>query len=389
MKKVILFAQMIDEANLKKVLLLLPYYLKKEYLCEATIYVARKSAGVPDVYRGIPIIVAPDFASTIKKDKIWCDLYISFGFGYLTPVFPSELKEINPHCVTCFVTDHAADMSESIKPSLDYRFWHFFHKLVTFPLALERFPKEKRLGKAMFQAFDYYFTETESAYADIKKHRWLHVDVSQKLQILNMGYDDESLIEVDRFLSQSCQRNNVFLFTGIVGGLFKKSEVLLKALPLVKEWKDWSVVLAGPVKPEFQKRFDLLVKKRPELKRRISLLGNVASRDSLFALYRNSKVFFLTSEKESSSYSLVEAALLGDYLISTPVGIAPELTQNGKFGSLVPVGSPKSLAQAFEKVILHGVPPETVSHSTEIARAKFSYENIVNDCSVFQDALTK
>jgi Glycosyltransferase len=387
-KQIILFASIMDRANLNKVLFLLPYYLKKVFDCEAKIYVAKKTKDVPDEWRGIPIIQASNFDQLIQSQHIWCDLYISFGYGKMTPVYPRALKAINPQCVTCYVTDHAPDISPLIKPAFGYRFSYLMKKIVKFPILLERFPKERKLGKQMYRAFDFYFTETESAYKDILKHKWLHVDVSKKLSILDMGYDDESLAPIDECLHMNVPRHNVFLFTGIVGGLFKNSRLVLQVLPLV-HWKDdWSIVMAGPVRPGFQEKFDSLIRRRPDLAKRISLIGNVTSRSALFQLYRSSKVFFLTSDRESSCYSLVEAALLGDYILSTPVGIAPELTQNGVHGSLYPGRNPRALAQFMDNIMIEKVSLEDgAAYSAKMVRDQFSYSAIVSRCSVFKDHL--
>lgn len=383
-RKVILFVRACDKMSLNKVLLLLPLYLKKIYGCEAAIYTVSKASDVPNNWRGVEIVECPDIVHRISLDHISCDLFICFGYGSLTPDLGVEFKKVNPNCITCFVTDHAADMSQTTGMVFRKRISVFFRRLFLLPLEIERFPKEKALGKKMCKAFDVFFTETESAYNDIVKHGWLHVDVSSKLLLLPMGYDDEVLPQIDALVNTPTERENIFLFTGIVGGDNKDHRLLLKAISKVKNWKDWKVVMDGPVRPWFKKAASSLLHKRPELAQRLDYSTNSPDRATLFHVYRKSKVFILTSDRESFCYSLVEASLLGDYILSTPVGIVPICTQNGKFGSLYQIGSASQLAHEMQAIIDGKIDLTRLAVKGQTCtRTVLSYSRIVSDFKLF------
>jgi Glycosyltransferase len=384
-KKVILFVSVMNKMNLNKAFLLLPLFLQKVYGCEAVIYTPSKASDVPSVFRGVRIIECPDFIHRVSSDHIFCDLFLCFGYGLLTPSLALALKEVNPHCVTCFVTDHAANLSCTTSANLYRRFVSIVKKMFLFPLYLERIPKEKKLGKQMFSAFDVFCVETEASYQEIAMHGWLHVDVSSKLFLLPMGYDDDMLPQVDRQMDMTIQRDDIFLFTGIIGGDNKDHRVLLKAIAKVKDWKNWKVVLNGPVRPWFAEAVSSLIRKRPDLAQRLDYSTNSPNRAGLFQYYRTAKVFILTSDRESFCYSLAEASLLGDYILSTPVGIAPVCTNNGEFGSLYQIGSASQLASKMQAIIDGKIDINHLAKKSQICtRSELSYLNIVSRCKLFR-----
>jgi glycosyltransferase involved in cell wall biosynthesis len=59
-------------------------------------------------------------------------------------------------------------------------------------------------------------------------------------------------------------------------------------------------------------------------------------------------VVAVSSRWESGPLVLVEAMLLGRPVVTTPVGLAPDLVLDGETGLLVPVGAPEALADALQ-----------------------------------------
>lgn len=86
-----------------------------------------------------------------------------------------------------------------------------------------------------------------------------------------------------------------------------------------------------------------------QMNERITLAGHSSN---LPAEIKNSDIFIVSSNQESFSIVIVEAMATGVPVISTacPYG-PPELLQDGKYGTLVPVNNPQALADAIVEQI--------------------------------------
>lgn len=103
---------------------------------------------------------------------------------------------------------------------------------------------------------------------------------------------------------------------------------------------------------------------------RITLAGHS---DNLPAEIKGSDAFIVSSNQESFSIVIVEAMAAGVPVISTacPYG-PPELLQNGKYGTLVPVNNPEALADAIVNQLIN---PR--SAAPREAWEKYTVENVV------------
>lgn len=74
----------------------------------------------------------------------------------------------------------------------------------------------------------------------------------------------------------------------------------------------------------------------PQLKNKISFIGNIEDKAKLNDLYVRARIFILTSRYESFGIVSMEAASYGDYLILTDVGAAQDLIPDNNFGYILP-----------------------------------------------------
>ncbi len=86
------------------------------------------------------------------------------------------------------------------------------------------------------------------------------------------------------------------------------------------------------------------------LEDRVLLLGHVG-RDELITLYQNATVFVMPSAYESGPIVLLEAMACGTPVISTVVGMVPNIIVNNENGILVPHGRPSELANAIDRML--------------------------------------
>jgi len=87
------------------------------------------------------------------------------------------------------------------------------------------------------------------------------------------------------------------------------------------------------------------------LQDRVKFLG-VLSREEVIDQLNNCDCFVLSSKYETFGVVIIEAMLFGKPVISTAVGVAPDIL-NDKTGYVVPVGDENALANAMQKLALN------------------------------------
>lgn len=99
-------------------------------------------------------------------------------------------------------------------------------------------------------------------------------------------------------------------------------------------------------------------------------------------------VLLLTSRYESFGYVLMEAAHAGAALVSTPVGVAPDLIQDGVTGRLVPIGEPSHAAAALRQLLLEPAERSRLATAAREAMRAFSVEAMAKaTLAVYKEAL--
>lgn len=154
-------------------------------------------------------------------------------------------------------------------------------------------------------------------------------------------------------------KENVIITCGRLGSYQKNTEMLLKALANV-DLKDWKVYLIGPMTGDFSlatenRNFREYVKaffeKYPHIKEKVIFTGAIFDTHVLFEYFRKAKIFVLTSRYEGFGNVLAHARWNSDYIISTDVGGACDMTDNWKYGSKVEQDDAQGLALALNNVL--------------------------------------
>jgi len=162
------------------------------------------------------------------------------------------------------------------------------------------------------------------------------------------------------------------------GRLVKRGESSLPILPMDSPF----VLAVGTLKPV--KRHDLLIRAFARLKlpnARLYILGEGRERTSLAGLirelgmedrilmpgfqmntapwYAHADLFVLSSDYEGFGNVIVEALEQGTPVVSTDCPSGPrEILENGKYGTLVPVGDVEALAKAMQDALSREHAPE-------------------------------
>lgn len=183
------------------------------------------------------------------------------------------------------------------------------------------------------------------------------------------------------------EKENVILTVARIGSQEKNTPLLLQAFARLAQGgkRAWKLVLVGPVAPEFNTYLEGFWEENPGLKEYVIFKGSVEARSELWAEYSRAKIFCLTSDYESFGFSLIEAAAAGTVIVSTDVGIASELVQEGN-GAVVPVNDLEALTAKLAEFIERPDLDRLSRQSAQICRQKFNWDEI---CAKLNRELTK
>ena len=127
----------------------------------------------------------------------------------------------------------------------------------------------------------------------------------------------------------------------------KDTEGLVRAFLAIpaRERQGWTLELVGPI----ENNFDTWLAEHGSDE--IRLIGPIQDRDVLYRKFEEASVFALSSRWESFGLVLAEAAAARCYLVSTDVGAARDITQNGTLGDVVPTDDASALTQAIRRAM--------------------------------------
>ena len=224
----------------------------------------------------------------------------------------------------------------------------------------------KYLEKSFLKKVDLVTIENQEGEKLVQK---MFPSIASKVMYLPVGVNDLFLNEVFTNKQKSFkEKENIILTVGRVGEEIKNQKMILRALTKT-DMKDWKMVFVGPVNDSFKLYFNELCIKFPYLKEKVIFTGNISNRVELYEWYNKSKVFCMTSLKESFCHSISEALYFGNYIIGTEgIMSMKDVTDTGKYGVTLKSDDDTVLAATFQKVIdddsqLSALYPEIVNFS--------------------------
>jgi glycosyltransferase involved in cell wall biosynthesis len=146
----------------------------------------------------------------------------------------------------------------------------------------------------------------------------------------------------------------------------------------VRSFSEKENLMIGPAEGDFRSRFARFVAENPALEGRLLLLGNIPDKSLLFEYYNRAKIFLLTSRREGFALVFPEALYFGNYIITTDVGGAREITADSSIGRIVPVEDCARFRSEMVRVIEGKIDLE-VSYraSRKLAEGSFSWSSII------------
>lgn len=210
-------------------------------------------------------------------------------------------------------------------------------------------------------------------------------DILEKKWKLNMKIIPNGIYREDDIIPAKIEdKQKFFLTVGRLGTEQKATEDLLSAFELIKNEMDWQLILVGSVEVKFQKYIDNYFIRNPELKNRVIFTGNISDANELTKLYKKASVFVLPSKWESFALVLMEALECGDYLIlSDQIPSAKDISNNGKYADIVPVGNINLLAEQMLKCSNKELSNAEMEEMYNWIRNNFTWKSIVKKLDEF------
>lgn len=181
------------------------------------------------------------------------------------------------------------------------------------------------------------------------------------------------------------QKENIILTVGRIGSAQKMNHVLLEAFATVADKiPSWKIELVGSLDDTFgQNSFKLYVEHflnlNPNLRDRIIFTGQINDKKKLLEKYKRAKISCLTSKFEGTPNAAAEALWAANFIITSSIDAANDITDKGRCGRVFPIGDVEKLAKLLknicrdEKLLFNGC-----KHAAEYARNEFDEHLIVD-----------
>lgn len=220
---------------------------------------------------------------------------------------------------------------------------------------------------------DIISTETKKGYDHIIKEGFYGVKIDEKLIWMPNGIPEDIVNFPHRLESE---KENLIITIGRIGTYHKNNEMLINSLRSI-DLGDWKIKLIGPYSKNFENFFNEILLDIPDLVGKVELIGPVYDKKKLYEYYDRAKAFVLTSRCESFGLVLAEALGFNNYIISTDVGAAKDLTDNGRLGKIIECGDENMLAKAISNCIKGDVLNETLYKEIDLYKTKFYWSDVI------------
>lgn len=354
----------------------IPYFMYKTEGYDAELISYRNNIEYPylnNEVKGLKLTYIPD------KGRIFY-----FESGILSYLW-SFSKSINVLNLFHFKKDHLLYLliyktlnpkgKAYIKLDMDILFFKDYNAFLYSKYSLKNYLL-KGITKWIFKLTDVFSVETEEGRSYLIK---VYPELEQKLICIPNGVDNLYLDEEIKLKSWE-EKEDIIITVGRIGTYQKNTELFLEALREV-DLGIWKVYILGPIEASFQTYIDTYFKINPHLAEKILFMGNITDRKALFEWYNRAKIFCLTSRFEGFPITFPEALYFGNFIISTPVSSALQITNNSEFGKIVKAEA-KDFSSAIQECIKEGfLNSKLYENSLEFSIANFSWPGIVRKLS--------
>jgi len=351
----LIYTTSIENGHLGKDVFLVPYYLGKILSYDVKIVYASSKTNkkLPPKIRNVTLLPKKNFFSSKILLELYdifyiifharkIDFFMRFFFSNITAITGLLYKKINKNGILYVKSDGRPD---------EWPLLGYYNSIQGKKNCFVNKTK-KIIYKSFLKNTDLITIETQVGYESFIKNNLLNVDLSDKIQLLQSGFDKILFDQYDVTIKKYDGKDNIILVVGRLGVYPKNTEMVLQAAERLN-LSNWKIVLIGPIETneqDFQKKIDAFYLANPHIKNSVIFAGPIFDKEELWTWYNNAKVFVLTSFYESFGIVLTEALFFRNYIISTDVGAAKETIKMG-YGEIVPQNDAIHLSKTLQNII--------------------------------------
>lgn len=383
MKNLTLIFNDVEEVHLGKDVFLTPYYIAKEFNLNLNIVFPNTATNqnIPLIYR----------SATFKRLNLLNSRYRFIeNFNFFKYLLLNS-KKID-HLMLFHLTNttmRQALLYKRFNPAgkayvkLDMNLDTLKH-INTYNLNSFRRRKTQKLMYQFMSKVDLISCETLEIYNEIRSNGISGIDIKDKLAYIPNGIDDELLDKLALYPMPFALKEKIMISVGRIGTEQKNNELLLEALESI-DLIDWKIYFIGPITHSFKLKYKDFILKNPNKKNKVLLIGNIPDKKILFEFYNKAKIFIFTSNSEGFPLVFPEALYFGDYIITTDVGGAKDITKNGTIGAIIPIKDSNALKMELLKVIHNQINLEQkYNESIQLSQKKFLWSQIIKNSSLIK-----
>ncbi|SJZ57797.1 Glycosyltransferase involved in cell wall bisynthesis [Cetobacterium ceti] len=181
------------------------------------------------------------------------------------------------------------------------------------------------LYRYLIRKTDIFFVETKECYEFLKEKKL------NNIEIYSNNFDNNLLSEMNIVKKEYSQKKNIILHVSRVGTYPKNTELLLEILENI-ELNNWEVYILGKIEENFKLKISEFFDKNPHLIENIKFLGQITDKKKVYEYYNESKIYLCTSRYEGFSIAFTEVLIFNNYIITTNVSGAKDITNNNELG---------------------------------------------------------
>lgn len=192
--------------------------------------------------------------------------------------------------------------------------------------------------------------ETSQAYDFLRLNSDFGCLMAKKLVLMPNAFDEELFATFGITEQRFQQKKDLMITVGRLGAHQKNTEMILESLKHT-ELKEWKFVFIGPIEDDYNQVIKQFFQEYPDKKEQIVFTGKIDDKKELWEWYNNAKVFVCTSRWESYGIVLNEAKRFRNFIVSTRVGGAEDLIEQGRYGSFVQQEDATDLSRCLSEII--------------------------------------
>lgn len=211
--------------------------------------------------------------------------------------------------------------------------------------------------------------------------------LSTKLARITNGIDESYVNSLNLKDTPFNKKENVIIYVARIGTYQKNTELFLKVLEKV-DLKNWEVHIIGSIEESFKPTIEEFFNTNINLQEKVKFLGSITSREKIYNIYSKSKIFCMTSRYEGFPLVFPEALYFGNYIVSTDISGAYDITMNEKYGRVIIEDNIAVYASVLSNLINSSFLNEKMCSEIEkFAKEQFTWQSIVKDLNTEIKAL--